>query len=349
MELRVAQSKAKKSGSGKGSARPGSPVKTAAKKPGKPNAQAAAKRAPRPAPPSGPKVKAPAVAATSAPTKKPPAKPVKPAAKPKAPPASKPATTTKPQPTKPAQTKPAQTKPAQTKPAQTKPAQTKPAQTKPAPAKDAAVKAPVVASKAAAAPATEAGKPKPKGITVVAPKPVKKVKPKKVIEMPRLGGPLLGPGGKKWKPLIPSGPNAVPVTQLTRVGDGQEIKSHLPKKELDRYKDLLTRKRVLLAGDVQNMENQALTAGSGALSAVPQHIAEQGSDTYDQSLSLDLAQVDRNLIKEIDDALVRIEKGTFGICEVTGKPISKERLDELPWTRYSIEAARERERRSYRA
>ncbi|MBA4119433.1 MAG: hypothetical protein C0513_01850 [Isosphaera sp.] len=329
MELRVAQSKAKKSGSGKGSARPGSPVKTAAKKPGKPNAQAAAKRAPRPAPPSGPKVKAPAVAATSAPTKKPPAKPVKPAAKPKAPPASKPATTTKPQPTK--------------------PAQTKPAQTKPAPAKDAAVKAPVVASKAAAAPATEAGKPKPKGITVVAPKPVKKVKPKKVIEMPRLGGPLLGPGGKKWKPLIPSGPNAVPVTQLTRVGDGQEIKSHLPKKELDRYKDLLTRKRVLLAGDVQNMENQALTAGSGALSAVPQHIAEQGSDTYDQSLSLDLAQVDRNLIKEIDDALVRIEKGTFGICEVTGKPISKERLDELPWTRYSIEAARERERRSYRA
>lgn len=325
----MAQSKAKKSGSGKGSARPGSPVKTAAKKPGKPNAQAAAKRAPRPAPPSGPKVKAPAVAATSAPTKKPPAKPVKPAAKPKAPPASKPATTTKPQPTK--------------------PAQTKPAQTKPAPAKDAAVKAPVVASKAAAAPATEAGKPKPKGITVVAPKPVKKVKPKKVIEMPRLGGPLLGPGGKKWKPLIPSGPNAVPVTQLTRVGDGQEIKSHLPKKELDRYKDLLTRKRVLLAGDVQNMENQALTAGSGALSAVPQHIAEQGSDTYDQSLSLDLAQVDRNLIKEIDDALVRIEKGTFGICEVTGKPISKERLDELPWTRYSIEAARERERRSYRA
>lgn len=317
----MAQSKAKKSGTGKGSARPAGAAKPTAKKAAKPTATKAAKpkaqAAVRSAPAGAPKAKAPAAG------KKPPAKPA------------------------------AQTKAPPSKPATTKTQAVKTQAVKPQPVKDAAVKAPTakapaVAGKAAPTP-VEAGKPKPKGITVVAPKPVKKVKPKKVIEMPRLGGPLLGPGGKKWKPLIPSGPNAAPVTQLTRVGDGQEIKSHLPKKELERYKDLLTRKRVLLAGDVQNMENQALTAGSGALSAVPQHIAEQGSDTYDQSLSLDLAQVDRNLIKEIDDALERIEKGTFGICEVTGKPISKERLDELPWTRYSIEAARERERRSYRA
>jgi RNA polymerase-binding transcription factor DksA len=96
------------------------------------------------------------------------------------------------------------------------------------------------------------------------------------------------------------------------------------------------------------MEGEALQASSGSLSHLPQHTADQGSDAYDQSLSLGLAQVDRNLIKEIDDALLRIQKGTFGMCEITGKPINRERLDELPWTRYSIEGARERERRAMR-
>jgi DnaK suppressor protein len=74
-------------------------------------------------------------------------------------------------------------------------------------------------------------------------------------------------------------------------------------------------------------------------------MAEQGSDTFEQSLSLDLAQVDRNLLREIDAALKRIDDGTYGICELTGKTIPPERLEELPWARYSIEAARELERR----
>ena len=76
-------------------------------------------------------------------------------------------------------------------------------------------------------------------------------------------------------------------------------------------------------------------------------MAEQGTDVFDQALSLDLAQVDRNLIREIDAALARIDNGTYGFCELTGKPIKPERLEELPWARYSIEAARERERRPY--
>ncbi|MEO1512232.1 MAG: TraR/DksA C4-type zinc finger protein, partial [Planctomycetota bacterium] len=79
-------------------------------------------------------------------------------------------------------------------------------------------------------------------------------------------------------------------------------------------------------------------------SGTPQHLAEQGSDSYDRSLSLDLAAADRRLVQEIDDALQRIDDGTFGLCEMTGKPIRAERLRELPWARYSIEAARARER-----
>jgi RNA polymerase-binding transcription factor DksA len=95
------------------------------------------------------------------------------------------------------------------------------------------------------------------------------------------------------------------------------------------------------------MEDEALRQNSGSLSNLPQHMAEQGSDTCDQSLSLDLAQVDRNLIKEIDDALRRIEDGSYGICLRTGKRISAERLAEVPWAKYTIEAAREMERQPF--
>jgi RNA polymerase-binding transcription factor DksA len=77
-------------------------------------------------------------------------------------------------------------------------------------------------------------------------------------------------------------------------------------------------------------------------------MAEQGSDTFEQSISLDLAQVDRNLIREIDEALKRIELGTYGLCLRTGQRISAERLAEIPWAKYSIEAQRDLERNSYR-
>lgn len=196
-------------------------------------------------------------------------------------------------------------------------------------------------------------KPARKGITIVTPKPVKKVKPKPVV--PTTGGASLprhySPGGRK--PLIPSGPNAVPQQPLGMQGAEPdaprvELKTPFNKKELERYRAILLRKRSELAGDVHSMESEALTGQSGSLSNLPQHIAEQGSETYEQSLSLDLAAADRKLIKEIDDALGRIANGTYGVCEVTGKPINAERLEELPWARYSIEAARDLERRFMR-
>ena len=129
----------------------------------------------------------------------------------------------------------------------------------------------------------------------------------------------------------------------------QSLKGKTPfgKKELDQYKQILIKKRTELAGDIEHMEGAALKDTSGSLSHLPQHAAEQGSDAYDQSLSLDIAGVDRKLIKEIDDALQRIADHSFGICEMTGKPITKERLEELPWTRYSIDGAREREKRMF--
>lgn len=202
------------------------------------------------------------------------------------------------------------------------------------------------APEAAAAKPAAAEKKSPKGITVVTPKPARK-ESSRGIKMPETE-PLLKPGGK-WKPLIPSGPSAAPPIDQNGNNDGDRKKQRLSKRELEKYRKILLAKREELLGDITNMEDEALRgSGSGSLSHTPQHMAEQGSDAYDQALSLDLAQVDRNLLKEIDEALKRIDDGTYGFCELSGRRIRSERLEELPWTRFSIEAARERERRSFR-
>lgn len=208
--------------------------------------------------------------------------------------------------------------------------------------------APAKVTVTAAVPVPANGKVKPKGITIVQPKPARKPKPKKTLLLPTLGTSMFKPGVKRWKPLIQSGPNAPSIDNPFGKREGAEKpKSPFNRKDLDHFRQILLRKRADLVGDVGSMEGAALKDSAGSLSHTPQHIAEQGSETYDQSLALDIAQVDRNLIKEIDDAIRRIDDGSYGVCELSGRPITRERLEELPWTRFSIEAARERERRSY--
>jgi DnaK suppressor protein len=126
-------------------------------------------------------------------------------------------------------------------------------------------------------------------------------------------------------------------------------KSPFTKKQLAGFRQILMIKRAQIIGDVTNFETEALGGQrSGSLSNMPQHMADAGSDTYDQSLNLDLATSQRKFLKEIEDAIGRIDGGTYGICELLGKAISEERLENTPWARYSIEGAREMERRGYR-
>lgn len=310
-----------------------SPSKPAAKSPAKPAAKPPVKPAAKPAP----KAKAPLL-----PTKKPPAASTSPT-----PPASKSAA------------KPAAANPAG-KPAG-KPAATAKGDTKVVTKSDAKgtstkvdTKAQAAASGPAAAPAAAgaAGGPggakvPPKGITIVSNKPVRKPKPKK-LEMP-VSEPLLK-SGVKWKPLIASGPKAPPSTGIPGVAIVREFKADpkakMNKKELDHYRAILLKKRAELLGDIDNMEDGALRQNSsGSLSSMPQHMADQGSDTFEQSMSLSLVDVDRNFIREIDEALKRIMDGTYGVCLHTGRRIPTDRLEQVPWTKYTIEAARELERK----
>lgn len=117
-------------------------------------------------------------------------------------------------------------------------------------------------------------------------------------------------------------------------------KTHLSRKELNHYKKLLIIKRAELVGDLSAMEAEALRSNVGNSSHMPIHMADLGSDAYEQDFMLGLAEAERKQIREIDEALQRIEEKTYGVCKLTGETIPTARLDAKPWARYTIEAAR---------
>lgn len=117
--------------------------------------------------------------------------------------------------------------------------------------------------------------------------------------------------------------------------------------ELDTYRDRLNALRSRLNGDVSHLANEALKArggeASGSLSNAPLHMADLGTDNYEQEFSLSLIENQENALAEISDALDRIDKGTFGTCEECGQAIPKGRLQTLPHTRHCVACARKLE------
>ena len=140
-----------------------------------------------------------------------------------------------------------------------------------------------------------------------------------------------------------------PLTQRSAVGADpthtrrRVRRSPIKPDELEAYRLVLLGKRAEVLGDVKDMEKEALGNRGGALSAFPQHLADQGSDEYDQSLALGLAASQRTLLGEIDAALERMENGSFGVCELLGIAISKQRLEATPWARLSLEGAKQQD------
>jgi DnaK suppressor protein len=74
------------------------------------------------------------------------------------------------------------------------------------------------------------------------------------------------------------------------------------------------------------------------------HMADSGTDNFDRDFALSLLSSDQDAMYEIEEALKRIEKNTYGICELTGKPIPKSRLEAIPWTRFTVQAQAQLER-----
>jgi RNA polymerase-binding protein DksA len=114
--------------------------------------------------------------------------------------------------------------------------------------------------------------------------------------------------------------------------------------DIEHFKQLLLEKRREILRNVNEIEDEALKKSrldaAGDLSSMPIHMADIGTDNYEQEFALELMDSERKLLREIDDALQRIELGTYGICKGTGKPIPKARLEAQPWARYGVEYAR---------
>ncbi len=115
--------------------------------------------------------------------------------------------------------------------------------------------------------------------------------------------------------------------------------------ELSTFRELLLQKRHEILGDVSSMEREALAESKSDLSNLPVHMADQGTDAYEQEFTLGLVETNRSLLKDINAALAKIQDGTYGLCEGTQKPISKPRLEAIPWVKYSLEYAQQLEKK----
>ena len=163
---------------------------------------------------------------------------------------------------------------------------------------------------------------------------------------------MKGPPSKFVAPKVPYASLDVapkPVTVLDRDEKPTEaqlkkVKSGLSRKDINAFRALLLERRAEIMGDVAGLE-AARSASSGDLSHVPLHMADVGSDNYEQEFTLGLMESERRTVVDIDEALQRLVDGYYGVCVISAEPISRPRLEAKPWAKYSIEVARERERR----
>ncbi len=109
--------------------------------------------------------------------------------------------------------------------------------------------------------------------------------------------------------------------------------------ELRKFTAMLLAKRNEILGSVNEMESEALRRNRSDLSNMPLHMADAGSDNYEIDNTLGLMDSERRILGEIDDALARIEKRTYGTCEGAGERIPKKRLQAIPWARYCVKCA----------
>ena len=122
------------------------------------------------------------------------------------------------------------------------------------------------------------------------------------------------------------------------------------KPDLETYRETLLALRERLKGDVSHLTSEALytTGGetSGGLSNAPLHPADLGTDNFEQEFTLGLMQNQAQALKEIDDALDRVRRGTFGRCEECAAAIPKGRLAALPYARHCVACARKNQQPS---
>jgi RNA polymerase-binding protein DksA len=140
-------------------------------------------------------------------------------------------------------------------------------------------------------------------------------------------------------PAAPAPRRPAVVAPKAPAGKPVRADSGLSARDLEQFREMLLAKRAQLVGDMKTMKAEALSRqeAAGDLSSMPIHMADLGTDNYEQEFTLGLIESERGLLREIDAAIKRIDEGTYGLCLATGKPIGKARLKAQPWAKYSYE------------
>ena len=105
---------------------------------------------------------------------------------------------------------------------------------------------------------------------------------------------------------------------------------------LTKQRERLLRLREIVLKSIQQLTAEAC-GETTSYSLLP---ADAATDSFDRDLVLGLASFEQEGLDEIDAALKRIDDGTYGVCELTGRPIPWRRLKAMPWTRFSVEGER---------
>ena len=105
------------------------------------------------------------------------------------------------------------------------------------------------------------------------------------------------------------------------------------------------------AEDVASLDDRLRQSSDGhgldaneAVPAYSMHMADSGTDNFDRDFALSLLSSSQESLYEIEEAIKRIERGSYGVCELTGKPIPEVRLQAIPWTRFTAGAQKQLER-----
>lgn len=180
-----------------------------------------------------------------------------------------------------------------------------------------------------------------KASTVEKPKKVARKKAAKVKEAPKK--PEQAPvrskqsfGAASVADLLGFDPTASSETEAT----SKSTEDGVPKKFLPYYRALVQLHEEVYEGLHRHTEETLRRSNkedSGDLSSYGQHMADAGTDSFDRDFALSMVSSEQEALYEIDEAIRRIREGNYGVCEITGKPISRERLRAVPFTRYSVE------------
>jgi len=126
-----------------------------------------------------------------------------------------------------------------------------------------------------------------------------------------------------------------PAAKAKKNGEPRKVKS-----EWQKFYDRLLELREQLLRQMDGLAKES----AQELPSYSLHMADSGTDNFDRDFALSLLSSDKDAVYEIEEALKRIERGSYGVCELTGKTIPKARLEAIPWTRFTVDAQAQLER-----